>query len=126
MAVASRRKTSQPTLITKLARDVSNLLWNTLRTVPHSLGTVQALIILCTWPFPISSSTNDSTFMLVGIMLQLSTQMGLHQAVSAQDFTKAPTRLSSEEYCEWVRTWKACNIVAQRYLPSLRFITVVL
>ena len=114
MSVASRHLPDQPTLLKKLARDVSNLLWTTVRSVPHSLGTIQALVILCTWPFPISSSANDSTFMLVGIMLQLGTQMGLHRATAAQDFTKAPTSLGIEEYQEWQQTWEACNLVAQR------------
>lgn len=57
---------------------------------------------------------SDPTFMLVGIMLQLATQMGLHRAADAQDFTKAPTRLTPDEQSDWMRSWKACQIVAQR------------
>lgn len=56
--------------------------------------------------------------MLVGIMLQIGTQMGLHRALDAQDFAKVPTRLDSREYTEWVRTWEACNVVARRSVSN--------
>ncbi|KAH6961924.1 hypothetical protein BKA56DRAFT_598095 [Ilyonectria sp. MPI-CAGE-AT-0026] len=113
ISVASRRMRSRPTLLPRLARNVTDLLWTTLRSIPYSLATVQALALLCTWPFPTSSSTADPTFMLVGIMLQIGTQMGLHRALDAQDFAKVPTRLDAREYAEWVRTWEACNVVAR-------------
>lgn len=114
ISVASRRLRSQPTLLPKLARAVTDLLWRTLRSIPYSLAVVQSLALLCTWPFPTNSSTEDPTFMLAGMMLQLGTQMGLHRALDVQDFVKTPRKLSAYEYAEWVRTWEACNIVAQR------------
>lgn len=114
ISVASRRLSSHPTLLPKLARSVTDLMWKTLRSVSYSITTVQALALLCTWPFPTSSSTADPTFMLVGTMLQIGTQIGLHRALSAQDFSKVPIKLEALEYAEWVRTWEACNIVAQR------------
>ncbi|CEI67881.1 unnamed protein product [Fusarium venenatum] len=80
MAVAARRQKSQPTLLPRLARNVTDLLWKTLRSMSYSISTIRALCLLCTWPFPTSSSTSDPTFMLVGTMLQMSTQMGLHCA----------------------------------------------
>lgn len=56
--------------------------------------------------------------MLVGTMLQMSTQMGLHCAFYAQDFAKVPLKLDISEHSEWVRTWEACNIVANRYVST--------
>lgn len=114
ISVASRRMGSRPTLLPKLARSVTDLLWKTLRSIPYSLAAVQSMVLLCTWPFPTSSSTADPTFMLAGTMLQIATQMGLHRALDAQDFAKVPKRLGISEYTEWMRTWEACNVVAQR------------
>lgn len=93
---------------------MTDLVWRSLRAIPYSLATVQSLALICSWPFPTSSSTADPTFMLVGLMLQLAVQMGLHRALHVQDFVKVPVRLSDDEHAEWVRTWQACNIVAQR------------
>lgn len=113
IAIAARRLQSHPTLLAKLARSVTDLLWKTLRSIPYSLRVVQSLVILCTWPFPTSSSTADPTYMLAGIMVQMGTQMGLHRALNAEDFVKVPLHLNVYEYSEWVKTWEACNIVAQ-------------
>jgi transcriptional regulatory protein LEU3 len=54
--------------------------------------------------------------MLAGVMVQLGVQMGIHRAYDVQDFVKVPIRLSAGEHVEWVRTWQACNIVAQRWV----------
>ncbi|QYS99410.1 Zn(2)-C6 fungal-type domain-containing protein [Trichoderma simmonsii] len=113
ISVAARRLQSHPTLLPKLARSVTDYLWKTLRAIPYSLRAVQSLVILCTWPFPTSSSTADPTYMLAGMMVQIGTQMGLHRALNAEDFVKVPLHLSVYEYSEWVKTWEACNIVAQ-------------
>ncbi|EHK20948.1 uncharacterized protein TRIVIDRAFT_133240, partial [Trichoderma virens Gv29-8] len=113
ISVAARRLQSHPTLLAKLARSVTDYLWKTLRSIPYSLRVVQSLVILCTWPFPTSSSTADPTYMLAGMMVQVGTQMGLHRALNAEDFVKVPLHLSVYEYSEWVKTWEACNIVAQ-------------
>jgi transcriptional regulatory protein LEU3 len=120
MSVSSRRLASQPMLLQKLARSVTDLFWKTIRTVPYSLTTVQSLALLCTWPFPISNSTADLTPMLIGCMLQAGTQIGLHCAMDAQDFARVPTRLDAFEHAEWVRSWKACKIVAQRLVCCIR------
>ncbi|KAM5385210.1 hypothetical protein ACJZ2D_001171 [Fusarium nematophilum] len=113
IAVSSRRLRARPTLFPSLARSVTDLLWKTVRSIPYSLAAVQALAIICTWTFPTSSSTADSTFMLAGLMLQLGTQMGLHRALNVQDFVRVPLKLSEAEFKEWSSTWKTCNIVAQ-------------
>ncbi|KAJ0138759.1 hypothetical protein HZ326_18278 [Fusarium oxysporum f. sp. albedinis] len=111
ISVASRRMASYPTLLPKLARSATDLVWKTLRSGSYSITTVQALVLLCTWPFPTSSSTAGP--MLVGTMLQIGTQIGLHHALSAQDFAKVPIKLGPLEFAEWTQTWEACNIVAQ-------------
>ncbi|KAL3488432.1 hypothetical protein BJX62DRAFT_227371 [Aspergillus germanicus] len=109
---AAAHRSQNPTLLPRLARSVTDLVWSTLRSIPYTLQSVQSLVILCTWPFPTSSSTADPTYTLAGIMLQLALQMGLHCAPNAQDFTKIPRTLNTNEHSEWAAAWQACNIVA--------------
>lgn len=116
ISAASRRLQGQPTLLPKLARNVTDLLWQSLRSIPYSLRVVQSLIILCAWPFPTSSSTADPTYLLTGMMVLLGSQMGLHQPLNIQDFTKVSMNLNADEHSEWVKTWEACNIVAHRWV----------
>ena len=118
--MAARRFTPEPTLLQSLAGPLSRLLWASLADVPQTYHVVKALCILCTWPLPISSTSTDPTFMLSGVMMQVAMQIGLHRPSHAQDFTKFRVELRAEELRDRVKTWAACNVVAQRYLsPGL-------
>ena len=114
VAVASRRYTYIPNLISSVAGPLSRLLWATIADLPQSYHVVKALCILCTWPLPISSTSADPTFMLSGLMMQISMQIGLHRPSHAQDFSKFQVELRDEELKDRVKTWAACNVVAQR------------
>jgi transcriptional regulatory protein LEU3 len=92
-----------------------------LQSIPRSKSVVQSLILLCTWPFPTSSSTPDVSYMWVGTMMQISIQMGLNRPINPQDLTKFRIKLNDKEVAERVRTWAAYNVVAQRY--DLRYLS---
>ncbi|KAI9673585.1 MAG: hypothetical protein M1817_002221 [Caeruleum heppii] len=113
IAVAARRFSLEPGLLTSLAPAVSRLVWSTLGEVPQNYHIVKALCLLCTWPFPVSSTSFDPTFMLCGVMMHVAMQMGLHRPSHAQDFTKFHVQLREEELKDRVKTWATCNIVAQ-------------
>ncbi|MCJ1463102.1 hypothetical protein MMC07_001707 [Pseudocyphellaria aurata] len=114
VAVAARQYRVEPTLLTTIAGPVNRLLWTSLADVPQSHLVVQAMCLLCTWPLPFSSTSSDQTFMLSGLMTHIALQIGLHRPSHAQDFTKFKVELREEELKDRVRTWAACNIIAQR------------
>lgn len=114
VAVAGRRITHTANFTTSLAGAFSRLLWTTIADVPQSYHVVKALCIICTWPLPISSTSADPTFMLSGLMIQIAMQIGLHRPSHAQDFSKFHVELRGEELRDRVKTWAACNVVAQR------------
>lgn len=113
ISIAARRLPTNPTLLTRLARSVPDLVWKALQSLPHTLGLIQCLILSCTWPFPVSSTTIDPSYMHVGIMMQAAMQMGLHRPANPEDFTKYRLKLSASQVAERRRTWIACNIVAR-------------
>ena len=57
--------------------------------------------------------------MLSGIMTHIAMQIGLHRPSHAQDFAKFHVQLREEELKDRVKTWAACNIVAQRCVSTL-------
>ncbi|EGE01632.1 C6 zinc finger domain-containing protein [Trichophyton equinum CBS 127.97] len=114
LAVASRRYQTDSSLLNALSGPVLRLVWSTLADVPQSYHVVKALALLCTWPFPTSSTSTDPTFMLCGMMQQIALQIGLHRPSHAQDFSKYRVELREGELNDRVRTWAFCNIVAQR------------
>lgn len=114
ISVGARNYTTEPTLYNSLAGPVMRLVWSTVSEVPQSFHVVKALILLCTWPFPTSSTTTDPTFILCGVMMQIAMQIGLHRPSHAQDFSKFQIELRDADLKDRVRTWAVCNIVAQR------------
>lgn len=112
--VGSRHYTAESHLFSSLARQVQNLTWSTLAEVPQNYHHIKALILLCAWPLPCSSTSADPTFMLCGMMMQIALQIGLHRPDHAQDFTKFRIELRQAEMQDRVVTWAMCNIVAQR------------
>src|SRR5690349_17196990 len=88
VSVGARHYSPEPQLYSSLAGPVSQLAWSTFAEVPQSYHVVKALILLCTWAFPTSSTSTDPTFMLCGVMMQIALQIGLHRPNHAQDFSK--------------------------------------
>ncbi|KAF3387168.1 Regulatory protein LEU3 [Penicillium rolfsii] len=114
ISVGARRYQSDSGLLNSLAGPVTRLVWSTLADIPQSYHVVKALCLLCSWPFPTSSTSTDPTFMLCGMMIQVAMQLGLHRPSHSQDFSKFRVELIEEELRDKVQTWAICNIVAQR------------
>jgi len=114
LSVAARHYSPQPQLFNALCGPVTRLVWSTLADIPQNYRVVKALILLCSWPFPTSSTSSDPTFMLCGMMMQIALQIGLHRPNHAQDFSKFRIELREAELQDRIRTWAVCNIVAQR------------
>ncbi|EHA20046.1 hypothetical protein ASPNIDRAFT_48140 [Aspergillus niger ATCC 1015] len=89
------------------------LLWSTITGVPQDYRVVKALCLLCTWPLPTTSQRTDATFMLSGLMMQISMQLGLHRPVQAEEFTTFRMEVQGEAVKDRLQTWVICNIVAQ-------------
>jgi hypothetical protein len=121
LSVGARRYQTDTHLLNALAGPVMRLVWSTLADIPQNYHVVKALCLLCTWPFPTSSTSTDPTFLLCGMMMQIAMQLGLHRPSHARDFTKFRVELIESELRDKVCTWAVCNTVAQRYVvPLLR------
>lgn len=113
MAVAARRSPASHSLLASLSQPVTDLLWKAIRSVPHSLALVQSILLVCTWPFPTSSSATDPSYVLMHTAVSASIQIGLHRPQHQQDFAKYRVRLTEKDVAMRVKIWTACNIVAQ-------------
>ena len=114
ISVASRRYALDRTLFPALSAPLFQLLWSCVADIPQSYTVVKALCLLCTWPFPVSSTSLDPTLVLCSLAMSLAMQLGLHRPSHIQDFSKYRIELREEELRDRVRTWAACNAVAQR------------
>ena len=114
IAVAARRYTKKPSLLRSLTTPLNRLLWATVGEVPQKYYVVKALGILCVWPLPVRTTSQDQTFMLSGLMLQIAMQIGLHRPSPAQDFSRIRFEMREEELRDRTTTWAAWNVIAQR------------
>ncbi|CAK7268560.1 hypothetical protein SEPCBS57363_003159 [Sporothrix epigloea] len=113
VAVAARRNTMDPTLLTAISAPLNTLLWKTIGDVPGSHFVVKAMCLLCTWPLPTSTTTSDPTHILCGVMMKTATGIGLHRPNHINDFTRVAVELNKDQLHDRVVTWAVCNIVAQ-------------
>lgn len=114
LTIGSRHYSAEPQLFGALQGPLNRLVWATMAEVPQNYHVVKALVLLCAWPLPTSSTSTDPTFMLCGLMMQIALQIGLHRPSHAQDFTKFRIELREAELQDRVIVWSVANIVAQR------------
>ena len=113
IAVAARRYSGNLGLLASLSSPFTNLLWKTIGEVPNNYFVVKALCLICTWPFPTSTTSTDPTHVLGGVMMKAATGIGLHRPNNTQDFSRVSVDLNREQLHDRVTTWAVCNIVAQ-------------
>jgi hypothetical protein len=114
--VASRHFDEDDKLFGNLIRSYNELVKETITRPPGSKGghhVVKGLCLLCTWPLPISSTTEDMTFTLSGVMMKFAMHLGIHRPSSPADFSNIPVNLRTEQITDRLKTWAVCNLVAQ-------------
>lgn len=83
------------------------LLGKALSTSPMSLSTIQAILLLCFWPFPCRKQPQDPSWNLCGIAINASIQRGLHSPRHDQW-----AKISAEERDARSKTWLACFYIS--------------
>lgn len=111
--VGCRKFQADRGLLAKLTSPYKNLMWQTMTSVPQNHHIVKALCLLCTWPLPISSTSQDPTVMNCGLMMNVALQIGLHRPSHAEDFSRSHIHLKEDDIRDRLKTWATCNIVAQ-------------
>jgi transcriptional regulatory protein LEU3 len=114
LSIASRRYEDGPSLLAGLSSSVLKLMWRSLSAPQLSCYMVQAILLLCVWPFPASSMWKDISFMLVTLAQTVAMQLGLHRPEIIQDFSRTRGGLSQNGIQEAVKTWSVCYIIGQR------------
>lgn len=85
---------------------------------PRSVEVVQALLILCMWPFPFYSTLSDPSFLYCGIATQIGLQIGLHRPSMSQEFSSRREVLEVDDNVRRT-TWMACFVVNQMQTARL-------
>jgi hypothetical protein len=115
VGVASRRYEQDITLLRVLSSLVTKMAWDGIASAHGQLATIQALLLLCSWPFPATSVVLEPTPTWSDIAMSMAIQRGLHQPQRASEFNRTRLTPSPSLQQEMSKTWVACKIVAQKY-----------
>ncbi|KAL9072657.1 MAG: hypothetical protein Q9157_005024, partial [Trypethelium eluteriae] len=111
--VASRRDEANSERMKDLRAPVMQFIYNTVSQSSQSYNIVKGLCLICTWPPHTSSTSADPTLELTGMMMAMAMRLGLHRPSHARDFARYSLVVPPAEVDDRLRTWTACNIVAQ-------------
>ncbi|KAK1980855.1 hypothetical protein LZ30DRAFT_721935 [Colletotrichum cereale] len=122
IAVSSRRYTRDAGLFPFLVENLPREVWAAVATPPISISTVNALLVLCTWPLPTIRFLSDPSSSYVAIAQNAALLLGMHTGRGTHpEFCIGPNRqtdITDEEACF---TWMGYNIQAQRVASSNGF-----
>jgi transcriptional regulatory protein LEU3 len=113
--IGSRKYTRDPTLLSLLVPQVTDLIKSAAFTTCKSLSNIQAFLLLCTWPLPFDSLSKDITTTLSGVLLQHALSLGLYVYGVGQDFSRIKLRKDRTQTDMRARLWAMCIVVCQRY-----------
>lgn len=109
---------SSTNVMLELQAGIANLVGQVVINPPRSVEVVQALLILCMWPFPFESTLADPSFIYCGIAHRISLQIGLHRPSLSQEFSSKRVVLEVDEDVR-KSTWLACYVVNQMQTARL-------
>lgn len=114
MVTACRRTTHRGGVFDFLVDAVKSEVWESVADPPMSLATINALLILSTWPLPTIRFMKDPSPIYVSMLMNSCYLLGIHTGRGDfPAFTFPMYRLSTTNE-EAVYTWVGYNIVSQR------------
>jgi hypothetical protein len=113
LVVAIRSSSATAELLSSIEGPYNDYLGRVLIRSPLSLSSIQALLLLCLWPFPVQTQRQDPGWNLCNIALSATVQQGL----PAKIFRKKGWANDEEQVI--CRTWLACFYVGARLSCNL-------
>ncbi|TVY34924.1 Regulatory protein, partial [Lachnellula occidentalis] len=113
IGLASRRYDEDFMLFAVLSEWVPKLVWSAISSPPYSLPTVQSIILIAAWPFPVLSTYKATLVTLSSIAISTAMQLGLHRPMNATDFIQTKATVNERDCKMRTATWAAANILSQ-------------
>ena len=104
---AARRHPTHGTRAASLQTAFKKLLSDNLVYSIRSEHTIQALLLLCVWPFALRYQVNDPSWNYCCLAASASMQMGLHD-------NRPNVAISPEKLALRLKTWLGCFVISTR------------
>ncbi|KIW25866.1 uncharacterized protein PV07_09002 [Cladophialophora immunda] len=102
---------TSPSLQPTLAPIVKSLVEEVVHTPKHSVQTVQALLLLCIWPFRVSFLSDDFSYFYSTMATQIGLQLGLHRSMGTHTYRHSWDVQPMPDQEVRLTTWMACFVV---------------
>lgn len=112
VAIASKGMNGYMHLHPKLEQPIRVLATSLDSPVDHPLGTVQALLLLCWWPFSFQATRNDPSWTYCGLAVHIALRFGLHRPRHFSDFVYRDN-LDDVGGQAFTKAWVGCFIINQ-------------
>ncbi|OIW32827.1 hypothetical protein CONLIGDRAFT_153799 [Coniochaeta ligniaria NRRL 30616] len=109
--------TSSWKLQSQLAPMIKSMIADTIHAASHSVDTIQALLIMCIWPFKTARLSEDPSHFYCSIATQMSLELGLHRPSQPywplrHGSLSGPSTVGMDQEIR-LTTWLACYVVNQ-------------
>lgn len=105
IVVSSRQSPHHQDIYKDLAEPYKALLSTIIIGPIESLQTIQAILLLCLWPFPVKHHYNEPSLNYCSLAISAALQMGLHRPSHSTEY-KATDK--TESWLDSMITWMAC------------------
>lgn len=105
IVVSSRYNPHHSDIYTDLTEPYKALLSTIILGPISSLQTIQAILLLCLWPFPVKHQHNEPSLNYCSLAISAALQMGLHRPSHSMEY-KAADKVESS--LDSMMTWMAC------------------
>jgi hypothetical protein len=117
MAVASKRSHKYSYLHEQLRDPVARLAAEHTKHTNRLIAFVQALLLLCIWPFPYIQLRENPAWLYYGLATHMAMLLGLHRPQHPIQFLEAADSKEGDTNVR-IRTWLGCFIVDQKYVNA--------
>ncbi|KAI8631640.1 hypothetical protein F5Y19DRAFT_463337 [Xylariaceae sp. FL1651] len=97
-------------LFNQIAIPFQNMVRTEALQAPLPLQKIQALLLLCVWPMPVTNQPRDPSWLYCGIAVNSALYLGLHRPGPPPSFR--PIRLSVGTPLERIMTWLGCFYIS--------------
>ncbi|KAH8673962.1 hypothetical protein BX600DRAFT_221555 [Xylariales sp. PMI_506] len=112
--IACRRYARDPSVPPFLLESIRPQLMTAMTTIPITIHTINALILVSAWPLPDVRFLNDPTPIITGSLINICMLLGIHTGKGAHPEFSLGVFQNSFTDEEAACTWAGCNIISQR------------
>ncbi|RAK95665.1 uncharacterized protein BO80DRAFT_251210 [Aspergillus ibericus CBS 121593] len=111
IAITSKESPEYSHLCVTLIDPVRSLAGDLYHTQSRNFETIQALLLLCIWPFPFQQTVHDPSPMYCSLATQLSYQLGLHRPNLHMHWEYGATAPNARVDLQRRKAWVGCFVV---------------